>query len=135
MLYLGASINVMPYSAFASLNLCTLKEIDVVIQLTDRSNVYPRGILEDVLVQVNELVFPVDFYVLDMEDEGSPMPTPLLLGRPFMKTAITKIDVYNGTLTIEFDGEVVRFNIFEAMRYPFDVHTCFQIDTLDVLAQ
>ena len=27
------------------------------------------------------------------------------------------------------------FNIFEAMRYPSDVNTCFQIDTLDVLAQ
>ena len=36
---------------------------------------------------------------------------------------------------MEFDGEVVRFNIFEAMRYPSDVHSCFQIDTLDILAQ
>ena len=135
MLDLGASINVMPYSVFASLNLGTLKETGVVIQLADRSNAYPRGVLEDVLVQLNELVFPEDFYGLDMEDEGSPMPTPLLLDRPFMKTARTKIDVYNGTLTMEFDGEVVRFNIFEAMRYPSDVHSCFKIDTLDVLAQ
>ena len=118
MLDLGASINVMPYSIYASLNLGDLKETGVVIQLADRSNAYPRGVLEDVLVQVNELVFPADFYVLDMEDEGSPMPTPLLLGRPFMKTARTKIDVYNGTLTMEFDGEIVHFNIFEAMRYP-----------------
>ena len=69
-----------------------------------------------------------------MEDEGSSMPTPLLLSRPFIKTARTKIDVHNGTLTMEFDGEVVRFNIFEAMRYPSDVHTCFQIDILDILA-
>ena len=65
-------------------------------------------------MQVNELVFLADFYVLDIEDEGSPMPTPLLLGRLFRKTARTKIDVYNGTLTMEFDGEIVRFNIFEA---------------------
>ena len=76
MLDLGASINVMPYSIFAFLNLGTLKETGVVIQLADISNAYPRGVLEDVLVQVNELVFPADFYVLDMEDEGSPMPTP-----------------------------------------------------------
>ena len=86
-------------------------------------------------MQVNELVFLADFYVLDIKDKGSPMPTPLLLGRSFMKTARTKIDVYNGTLTIEFDGEVVHFNIFEAMRYPSDVHSCFHIDTLVVLAQ
>ena len=76
------------------------------------------------------MVFPADFYVLDMEDEASPTPTPLLLGRPFMKTARTKIDVYNGTLTMEFDGEIVRFNIFEAMRYPSDLNACFAIDTL-----
>ena len=62
------------------------------------------------------------------------MPTPLLLGRPFMKTTKTKIDVYNGTLTMEFDGEIVHFNIFEAMRYPSDLNACFAIDTLDTLA-
>ena len=50
MLDLGASINVMPYSIFAFLNLGTLKETCVVIQLADRSNAYPRGVLGDVLV-------------------------------------------------------------------------------------
>ena len=50
MLDLGASINVMPYSVFASLNLGTLKEIGVVIQLIDISNAYVRGVLEDVLL-------------------------------------------------------------------------------------
>ena len=69
MLDLGASINVMPYSIYASLNIGPLKEIGVVIQHADRSNAYPRGVLEDVLVQVNELIFPADFYVLKMEYE------------------------------------------------------------------
>ena len=50
MLDLGASINVMPYSIHAALNLGSLKETDVVIQFTDRSNAYLRGVLEDVLV-------------------------------------------------------------------------------------
>ena len=44
MLDLGASINVMPYSVFTSLHLDNLKETDVVIQLADRSNAYPRGV-------------------------------------------------------------------------------------------
>ena len=52
-----------------------------------------------------------------------------------MRTARTKIDVYAGALTMEFDGEVIGFNIFEAMRYPLDVHDCFSIDVLDTLAQ
>ncbi|KAL0282419.1 UNVERIFIED_CONTAM: hypothetical protein Sangu_2950200, partial [Sesamum angustifolium] len=54
---LGASINVMPLSIFESLHVGPLKETGVVIQLADRSVVYPEGVLEDVLVQVNELVF------------------------------------------------------------------------------
>ncbi|XP_031253581.1 uncharacterized protein LOC116111551 [Pistacia vera] len=120
MLDLGASINVMPYSIYLDLNLGTLKEINVVIQLADRSKVYPKAVVKDVLVQVNELVFPVDFFMLDMKDETTVKTTPLLLGRLFMKTAYTKIDVHNRKLTMEFDGEVIQFNIFDAMRYPND---------------
>ena len=48
------------------------------IQLADRSNAHPDGVLENVLVQVNELVFPADFYVLDMG--GGENEPPILLG-------------------------------------------------------
>ncbi|CAN6580988.1 unnamed protein product [Malus baccata var. baccata] len=51
MLDLGASINVMPYSIYASMNLGELKNDGVIIQLANRSNAYPKGVLEDVLVQ------------------------------------------------------------------------------------
>ncbi|XP_071933264.1 uncharacterized protein [Coffea arabica] len=70
-----------------------LKEIGIIIQLADRTNAYPDGLIEDVLVKVNDLVFPADFFVLDMNDDHSPDPSLLLLGRPFMSTAQTKIDV------------------------------------------
>ncbi|CAN6687821.1 unnamed protein product [Malus baccata var. baccata] len=135
MLDLGASINVMPYSIYASMNLGELKNDGVIIQLADHSNAYPKGVLEDVLVQVNDLVFPADFYVLEMEDSGHSTSLPILLGRPFMKTARTKIDVFKGTLTMEFDGDVIDFNIFESIKYPKDEHSCFSIDVFDVLAQ
>ncbi|KAM2101503.1 hypothetical protein ACFX1T_028521 [Malus domestica] len=135
MLDLGASINVMPYSIYASMNLGELKNDGVIIQLADRSNAYPKGVLEDVLVQVDNLIFPADFYVLEMEDSPNVTPLPILLGRPFMKTARTKIDVFKGTLTMEFDGEIINFNISEAMKFPKDDHSCFSIDILDELAQ
>ncbi|CAN6583894.1 unnamed protein product [Malus baccata var. baccata] len=135
MLDLGASINVMPYSVYASMNLGELKNDGVIIQLADRSNAYPKGVLEDVLVQVNQLIFPADFYVLDMENSDCSSTLPILLGKPFMKTAHTKIDVFKGTLTMEFDGEVIDFNISETMRYPSDDYSCFSIDILDSLAQ
>ncbi|KAM1227677.1 hypothetical protein ACFX2J_006863 [Malus domestica] len=86
------------------------------------------------MVWVNHLIFPADFYVLDMEDSAHSTPLSILLGRPFMKTAHTKIDVFKGTLTMEFDGEIIDFNIFEAIRYPKDDHSCFSIDVFDSLA-
>ncbi|CAN6720965.1 unnamed protein product [Malus baccata var. baccata] len=135
MLDLGASINVMPYSIYASMNLGELKNDGVIIQLADRSNAYPKGVLEDVLVQVDNLILPADFYVLEMEDSPNVTPLPILLGRHFMKTARTKIDVFKGTLTMEFDGEIINFNISEAMKFPKDDHSCFSIDVLDELAQ
>ncbi|KAM1132450.1 hypothetical protein ACFX19_047542 [Malus domestica] len=135
MLDLGASINVMPYSIYASMNLGELKNDGVIIQLADRSNAYPKGVLEDVLVQVNKLIFLADFYIFDMEDLAHSTSLPIILGRPFMKTSRTKIDVFKGTLTMEFDVEVIDFNIYDSMRYPDDDHSCFSIDVIDSLVQ
>ncbi|XP_040987326.1 uncharacterized protein LOC121235107 [Juglans microcarpa x Juglans regia] len=58
--------------------------------VADRSNAYPKGVIVDVLVQINELVFPADFYVRDMENGDQ--TAPILLGRPFLKSSKTKID-------------------------------------------
>ncbi|KAB1994230.1 hypothetical protein ES319_D13G085400v1, partial [Gossypium barbadense] len=73
----------------------------IIIKLADRSNVYPTGVLEDFLVQVNEMVFPADFYVIDMEEEDSSNSNLNLLGRQFLKTSKIIINVHDGTLTME----------------------------------
>ncbi|XP_057811545.1 uncharacterized protein LOC131025777 [Salvia miltiorrhiza] len=104
MLDLGASINIMPLSMYQDLEIGPLKPTRVVIQLADRSNVYPEGILEDVLVKVEELIFPADFYILDMGKSKARDPV-MLLGRPFLKTARTRIDCDTGKLTYQFEGE------------------------------
>ncbi|XP_076883120.1 uncharacterized protein LOC143531785 [Bidens hawaiensis] len=129
----GASINVLPYSIFKTLNVGPLKRTGVVIQLADKSMVHPKGVLEDVLVQVNELLCPADFYVLDMEDGDTLDSSSILLGRPFLKTAKTKIDVYSGTLSMEFDGKIINFNIYDVMWYPSDVSSVIWLDVIDPL--
>ncbi|XP_043809770.1 uncharacterized protein LOC122723081 [Manihot esculenta] len=95
---------------YLSLDASPLKQTGVTLQLADRSIVYPKGVLEDVLVQVGRLIFPADFFVLDMEDNNSSNYIDLLLGRPFLSTARTKIDVHEGTLSMEFDGEEIGFS-------------------------
>ncbi|XP_012448668.1 uncharacterized protein LOC105771823 [Gossypium raimondii] len=131
----GASINVMPYSIYSANRMGPLKETGVIIQLADRTNVYPTSVLEDVWVQVNGLVFPVDFYVIEMEEENSSDPNLILLGRPFLKTSKIIINVYEGTLTMEFDGEVIKFNIHDAMKYPNIACSLFALDVIDPLVQ
>ncbi|RDY06033.1 hypothetical protein CR513_10053, partial [Mucuna pruriens] len=118
MLDLGA-INVMSSSIYKSLNFGDLEPMGMMIQLANRS------ILEDVLVQVNELIFPTNFYVLNMEDEKSGKGSTLILGQPLLITGRTKIDVHVGTLSMEFGDYLVQFNIFEAMKHPTKDHSLF----------
>ncbi|KAL3566429.1 hypothetical protein D5086_031844 [Populus alba] len=67
LLDLGASVNLLPYSVFQSLNLSELKSTSVTLLLANRSVKVPRGIVEDVLVQFDKFIYPVDFVVLDTQ--------------------------------------------------------------------
>ena len=40
------------------------------LQLTDRSLVYPEGILEDILIKVREFYVPCDIVILEMEEDS-----------------------------------------------------------------
>ena len=127
-----ASINVMPLSVFTYLSLGPLKPTGIVIQLANRSIVQPAGLLEDVLIQVNKLVFPTNFYIFDMGGEEShSSATTIILGRSFLKTARTKIDVHAGTLTMEFGDTLMQFNILDAMKHPIEYHFMYHLDILD----
>jgi hypothetical protein len=93
---LGASISVMPKHVYDFLSLEPLiKTSIVIIQLVDRSFIYPLGVIKDVLVNIDSLVIPCDFYILDMERDScdSSNNTPILFGRPFLKTTNTKLIV------------------------------------------
>ena len=58
--------------------------------MADRSMAQPKGILEYVLIKVGNFIFPVDFVVIDIEEDKQ---VPLLLGRPFLAIGATLINV------------------------------------------
>jgi hypothetical protein len=118
---LGASISVMPKHVYDFLSLEPLNKTSIVIQLADRSFVYPLGVIEDVLVKIDSLVIPCDFYILDMEHDScdSSNNTPILFGRPFLKTVNTKIDCGKDTLSMDVGDEKIEFNFHDAMKYPY----------------
>ncbi|XP_022033034.1 uncharacterized protein LOC110934154 [Helianthus annuus] len=105
---LGASINFMPYSIFAKLNLGEPSITHMSKQLVDRSVNFPRGIVENMLVKVDMFVFPVDFVFLDMDEDSE---VPLIIGRPFLATSRAVINVYYCKLTLRVNEDNVTFDI------------------------
>ncbi|XP_021985173.1 uncharacterized protein LOC110881117 [Helianthus annuus] len=105
---LGASINMMPYSFYEKLGLGELKPTRTTLALADKTVKYPRGIVENLLVNVEKFVFPVDFVVLDMEADEN---VPFILGRQFLCTAKALIDVFLGTITLRACEESVVFKV------------------------
>jgi len=67
------------------------------LQLADRLIKHPYGIVEDIIVKVDKFLFPINFVVMDMEED---VEVPLILGRPFMKTTKIIIDVDKGKLKV-----------------------------------
>ena len=90
---LGASVSVMPKNVFEKLRLPEPEPTAMCLELADNSVRYPLGIAEDVPVKIGEHLVPIDFVILDM-GEGSKVP--LILGRPFLKTARANIYVGKG---------------------------------------
>ncbi|XP_022858699.1 uncharacterized protein LOC111379539 [Olea europaea var. sylvestris] len=74
---LGVTINLMTLSIFRKLGLGKPKVATVTLQLVDQSLTHPRGIIEDVLVKVDKLIFRADFLILDIEEDKD---VPIILG-------------------------------------------------------
>ncbi|GJY00734.1 DNA-directed DNA polymerase [Tanacetum coccineum] len=84
---LGASINLMPLSVWKKLSLPELTPTRMTLELTNRSVAYPVGVAEDVFV--GKFHFPADFVVVDYDVDPR---VPLILRRPFLRTARALID-------------------------------------------
>ncbi|GJZ81109.1 reverse transcriptase domain-containing protein, partial [Tanacetum coccineum] len=130
---LGASINLMPYSLYAKLSLETLKPTKMSVRLADRSFQYLVGIAKNMLVEVGKFTFPVDFIILETEEDSK---VPLILGRPFLHTADAVIRVKQKQLNLGVGTERMIFNIDSAIKDSYsNDDTCFSIDVIDEILE
>ena len=106
---LGASVNLLPYSVYIG----ELKPTTITLSLADRSIKIPKGIVEDVLIQVDKFYYPVDFVVLDTESVavGANYVT-IILGRQFLATSNVIINCRNGVMQLTFKNMTLELNIF-----------------------
>ncbi|KAI3808213.1 hypothetical protein L1987_24161 [Smallanthus sonchifolius] len=100
---------------FDKMNLKKLQPTKLELCLTNRTVRYPKGIAEDVLIKINEFVFPMDFVVVDIKEGTS---SPVILGRPFLNTALALIDVWWGRLALSIQQERITFDLKRAMQWP-----------------
>ena len=117
---LGSLVCVLPLAVSQILQLGALKPTSMTLQPADRTLRKPAGILEDVPVQVGNLAYPVDFVVLEMEDNSESM----ILGRPFLATAGEVIDAKGGTLKLQFGSEQAEFSMKHASHLPNTLEQC-----------
>ncbi|GJZ59351.1 reverse transcriptase domain-containing protein [Tanacetum coccineum] len=130
---LGASINLMPLSIWKKLGLPGLNDTKMVLELADRTISKPTGVAENVFVKVGKFYFPADFVVLDFIADPR---VPLILGRPFLRTAHALIDVYEGEIILRNDDQTltlkcgdtpsISYNNFESLK---------KVDLIDVTCE
>ena len=66
---LRASINLMPLSMCKRIGNLKINPTKMTLQLADRSITRPYGVVEDVLVKVHHFTFPMDFVIMDIEED------------------------------------------------------------------
>ncbi|GJU98149.1 reverse transcriptase domain-containing protein [Tanacetum coccineum] len=102
----GASINLMPLSIYKKLGIGTLKATRMTLELANRSVTFSMGIAEDVIIKVEKFIFLAHFVIVDFEADPR---VPIILGRPFLRTARALVDLYEEKLTLRVGNEEVMF--------------------------
>nr|GEX89583.1 reverse transcriptase domain-containing protein [Tanacetum cinerariifolium] len=105
---LGASINLMPLSIWKKLGLPELISTRMTLKLVNRAMCTLAGIARDVFVPVGKVTFLADFVIVDYESDPR---VPLILGRPFLRTARALIDVQGEEMILHDGDERLTLNM------------------------
>ena len=113
----GASINLLLHSIYKQLVIGNIQPTNMVVQMEDNNTKSPLGILENVLIQVDKAVIPVDFVVMEAPTGGqsSRKEHTMLQGRQFMATTNATPDYGQGKVTMDIMGEKHEVQVFPAL--------------------
>ena len=118
----------MPLSVCRRIANLKIAPTRMTLQLLDRSITRSYGVVKDVLVKVRQFTFPMDFVIMDIEED---LNIPLILGRPFMLTTKCFVDMGNGNLEMRVKDQKVTFNLFEVIKHPSDSKTCLKMESVE----
>ncbi|GKE76707.1 hypothetical protein Tco_1542827, partial [Tanacetum coccineum] len=101
---------------FLVLLIGNLQPTNMIVKMVDMTKKTPRGIIENVLVQIDKFIFAVDIVIMDMVED---LNAPLVLGRPLLATAHAHIDVFNKQISLGVGEERILFKINELVDDPY----------------
>ena len=85
-----------------------------------------------VLIKVGKIIFPVDFVVMDMEEDTQ---VPLLIGRPFLAIGAALIYLKKGELTLRVGEEALCFNLNKSLkRFECESTDCKTVETIGLIS-
>jgi hypothetical protein len=88
-LHLGSSVYAIPKTLYETLNIGPMEKCNIDLLLVDSSTKHALGRINNVMVELHMVFVPVDFIIMDMESKVS---SPIILGRPFLRTTSAIID-------------------------------------------
>ena len=92
--------------------------------------------MEDVLVQVGQFIYPMDFVILDTNSTDSCVSsTPVILGRPFLATVDAVINCRNGLLNMTFNNMKMEVNVFNIGSQMGDDENVNEVSFVDALVK
>jgi hypothetical protein len=97
---LGSSVNILSKELYDLLDLDKKLEMcDIDLLLADDSTKHALDRINDVMIELHMTFVPVDFIVMDMSSNTS---SPIILGKPLLRTTCAVIDSKEGNVKFQF---------------------------------
>ena len=126
----GASVNILPKGVY---DICPLGELQPLFLEVSLANGFVRrshGVVEDVIVKVENNYFPVDFFIVDMKSTKDLTNSPIILGRPFLATTKAITDWGKGEVIFQVGDSTMKVSINKLMRHPS--HESDEVSVVDI---
>ncbi|XP_076929188.1 uncharacterized protein LOC143593442 [Bidens hawaiensis] len=131
LLDLGEGVSILTGVLYDQYDFGPLKRVETTVVLANLSHKLSRGIVQDVIVKVEEFYYPIDFLVLDYSSVDPTQHQNVILGRPLLNTAHAIIDCRFGTVDMAFGNRKMRLNLFTNVSNSLASEECFMADIID----
>ncbi|KAM0057420.1 putative aspartic peptidase domain superfamily [Helianthus debilis subsp. tardiflorus] len=124
LLNLGACVSILLGSLYDQYDSGPSKKFDTPVVLADQTPMHPRGMVEDVIVKVEDFYYPVDFLVVNYVECVEDTQPIVILGRLFLATANAIISCATGTMSMKFGDWKQILNVFPKFTNPLGGDKC-----------